>query len=143
MGGRQGVQIGAMLLIAATLGGCVERQIRVTSSPSGARVWLNDQEIGVTPCDARFTFYGKYDVRLEKNGYEAIHEMRRARTPVHEYPGIDLVATALPTTVSNTVRWHFDLDEVAERTGDPDTVLGELISRAQEFRGNANETDPR
>ena len=29
--------------------GCVERTIRVTSEPAGARVWLNDRDIGVTP----------------------------------------------------------------------------------------------
>ncbi len=139
MGRNRVLKIGMLALLAATLTGCVERQIRVTSEPSGARVWLNDQEIGVTPCDARFTFYGKYDVRIEKSGFEAIHELRRAKAPIHEYPGIDLVATAMPTTLSNTVLWHFDLVQVAEQTGDPDAVLEDFISRAERFREQAND----
>ncbi len=125
-------------LVATTLTGCVERQIRVTSTPSGARVWLNEQEIGTTPCQAKFTFYGRYDVRLEKTGYEPIHEPRNAKAPLHEYPGPDLIATALPSTISNTIEWHFDLTQVAEHTGDPDQALEDLITRASATKNQAN-----
>lgn len=129
----------ATLLLAAalTLTGCVERQIRVTSSPSGARVYLNDQEIGITPCESGFTFYGGYDVRLEKPGYEAIHAYKDAKAPIHEYPGADLIATAAPGTESTTIHWHFDLTPVAEQTMDPEQALTELIDRAADLRSQA------
>jgi len=126
---------------ALTLTGCVERQIRVTSTPPGARVWLNDQEIGTTPCASGFTFYGGYDVRLEKPGYEAIHELKTANAPLYEYPVADLAATAAPGTITNSITWHFDLTPVAERSKDPDLALTELIDRAADLRSQA-ETVP-
>ena len=102
------------LAAAAPLPGCIERRIRVTSEPSGARVWLNDRPIGVTPCEARFTYYGTYDVRLELDGHEPVHEGRTARAPIHEYPGIDLAATLAPVDFEHTAEWHYDLEPVAE-----------------------------
>ena len=137
-------QTRSALLIAACglmLAGCVERQIRVTSTPPGARVWLNDQEIGVTPCESRFTFYGGYDLRLEKPGFEALHEYKTAHAPVHEYPVVDLVATAAPSTVTNTIEWHFDLTPAAERSMDPEQALTELIDRADDLRARAEDTE--
>jgi hypothetical protein len=58
-------------LLAAALGsasllGCVERTISITSEPRGALVYLNDEEVGRTPVSVPFTYYGVYDVRLER-----------------------------------------------------------------------------
>lgn len=99
----------AAALAALTLTGCLERTIRVTSDPPGAIVWLNDVEIGQTPAQARFKFYGVYDVRLELPGYEPIHEGREAKAPFHEYPGPDLIASALPSRIHTTLDWHYTL----------------------------------
>ena len=118
------------------LTGCVERRIRVTSSPAGARVWVNDQHIGTTPVETRFTFYGGYDVRVELDGYESINELRQAKAPLYEYPGPDLIATALPYKFKNTVEWHFDLDQVAEAI-DPQQARIDLLLRADELRRQA------
>ena len=119
-----------------TLGGCVERRIRVTSTPAGARVWVNDQQIGTTPVETRFTFYGGYDVRVELDGYEPIDELRRAKAPLYEYPGPDLIASALPHRFENIIEWHFDLQEVAEAS-DPEQAREDLLSRADELRRRA------
>ncbi len=102
----------SFIALSSTLIGCVERQIRVTSTPAGARVWINDQQVGITPVESRFTFYGGYDVRVELEGYESINELRTAKAPLHEYPGIDLLAHAIPADFKNTVEWHFDLEQV-------------------------------
>lgn len=118
------------------LSGCIERRIRVTSEPSGARVLLNNEPIGVTPCEARFTFYGTYDVRLELDGYEPIHEPRTAHAPIYEYPGIDFVATALPIDFENVIEWDFVMVPVEETT-DPEHAREHLIERADELRGRA------
>lgn len=53
------------LAACSLLSGCVERLITVKSNPSGAIVFLNDEEIGRTPATVPFRFYGVYDVRLE------------------------------------------------------------------------------
>lgn len=113
--------------------GCVERRVRVTSEPSGARVWLNDEAIGVTPCEAGFKFYGKYDVRLALDGYEPIHEGRVMKAPIYEYPIVDLAATAVPLKFKSVNEWHFVFTQTQadDREG--------MIGRAMELRGDAGE----
>lgn len=132
----------ALALISAmiSLPGCVQRTIRVTSSPPGARVLLNDQEIGVTPVETRFTFYGGYDVQLIKPGYEHVHELRQAKAPLHEYPVIDLGATAAPADISHTVEWHFDLTPVPESI-DEESAREDLLGRAADLRERARTSD--
>ncbi len=119
------------------LSGCIERRIRVTSEPPGAIVWLNDREIGRTPVETGFTFHGDYDVRLALEGHEPIHTERRAKAPVHEWPGIDLVAHALPVTFDNTIEWHFDLEPSLEVTQERDAYETGLVERAERLRQHA------
>lgn len=112
------------------LGGCVERRVEVTSEPAGARVWLNDELIGETPCVAGFKYYGKYDVQLMLDGYEPIHEGRFMKAPIYEYPIVDLAATAAPIDFESVNRWHFVLTPTSEVAGDRD----DLIERATNLR---------
>ena len=119
---------------------CVQRKIRVTSTPPGARVLLNDQEVGVTPVETRFTFYGGYDIQLIKPGYEHIHELRQAKAPLYEYPVIDLAATAAPTNIDHTIEWHFDLTPVAESI-DQSAAREALLDRAADLREQARTSD--
>ncbi|MCL4222054.1 MAG: PEGA domain-containing protein [Phycisphaerales bacterium] len=121
----------AMLLV---LPGCLQRRIRVTSDPPGAFVWVNDTEIGRTPAETTFTFFGDYDVRLELDGYEPVHEMRRAKAPLHEYPGPDLVAAALPVKFKTLIEWHFDLSPSLEHALPPDQLDAEMVERARRLR---------
>ena len=127
----------ALLFTLLTLPACVQRKIRVTSTPPGARVLLNDQDIGTTPVETRFTFYGGYDVQLTMPGYEHVHELKHAKAPLHEYPVVDLAATAAPTNIDHTIEWHFDLTPVPEST-DPEAARENLIDRAAEMRQRAN-----
>ena len=117
--------------------GCIERRIRVTSEPPGALVWLNDREIGRTPVETTFTFHGDYDVRLDLDGYEPIHEERQAKAPVYEYPGIDLVASALPVRFKNEIDWHFDLEPSLETSQPPTAFEDDLLDRAETLRMQA------
>jgi PEGA domain len=126
----------ALVCVSAFVSGCVERKIRVTSEPPGARVWLNDQHIGTTPVDTRFTFYGGYDVRVELSGYEPVNELRQAKAPLHEYPGIDLVAHAIPHKFDTLIEWHFDLEQVPEAS-DPESARENLLDRAADLREQA------
>ena len=134
--------ITAVVLATLAASGCVERQIRVTSDPPGALVWLNDREVGRTPVETRFTFHGDYDVRVELDGYEPIQTELRAKAPVYEWPGIDLVATVLPVQFDNTIAWHFDLEPSLERSLPADAFEAELLARARELRAQTvGETD--
>ncbi len=119
----------ALLLVGlVVLPGCLERRIQVTSEPPGATVWLNDVEVGRTPLKTGFKYYGTYDVRVRKDGYEPIWTPRTANTPLWEVPPIDLAATALPVRIEREVAWHFDLAAPA-----PDNVP-DLVKRGKELR---------
>jgi len=119
-------------LAAATLGGCVERTLRVTSDPPGALVWVNDREIGRTPAQVDFTYYGTYDVRLALDGYEPLHEGAEANPPLWDAPGLDFFAEAGPWNARSVVEWHFVLEpETDGRDG--------LVERARDLRGTLDE----
>jgi hypothetical protein len=115
-------------LAALTLGGCIERRMFITSDPQGATVWLNDTEVGVTPVEVDFTYFGVYDVRLRKPGYEPLTTRAEAKAPLHEQPGVDLAAMAIPAKKTTRVDWHFTLEPV---NNDP----AGLVERAGELRG--------
>jgi len=85
-----------------TLGGCVERTLKIDSDPQGARVFLNDKEVGVTPVKVAFLWYGDYDVALRKPGFATVNTHYRLDPPWYQYPPIDLVAECLiPTTIKD------------------------------------------
>lgn len=121
----------ALLLFACislvSLTGCLERRIRITSTPPGAIVHLNDVEVGRTPVEVDFTWFGDYDVRLFKEGFDPLWTHREAKAPLQEQPGVDIFAELIPHRFVTQLDWHFDLEP--EDT-DPDA----LIARAQELR---------
>jgi hypothetical protein len=129
--GTAAVLAGGCVLCA---GGCLERTICVTTDPPGALVWINDVEVGRTPLETDFTYYGDYDVRVRREGYEPIVTHAKANTPIQEMPGIDLLAEAAPVRFHNVVRWHWDLTPVAEASGDRAAAEGAVIARANEMR---------
>lgn len=125
----------AVGLASCTLVGCAsERRIVVTSEPKGARVYLNDVDVGVTPVEVDFTYFGVYDVRLRKSGYEPLSTARKAEAPFHEWPGIDLVALALPGREVTEIAWHFVLEPA-------DEDAAALIERARGLRDRVEATE--
>lgn len=103
------------VVVAAVLGGsfastgCVRRLVTITSEPAGATVWLNDRELGRTPVEAEFTYYGTYDVRLELDGYEPLSTSAEATPPIWDNLGPDLVAEVVPARLESRNAWHFVL----------------------------------
>ena len=90
-------------------GGCVRRVVEITSEPSGAIVWMNDREVGSTPCEVEILHYGTYDLRVAKPGYEPVVTGRKANPPAWDLPGPDLVAELLPVELESRNTWHVDL----------------------------------
>ena len=115
-------------LAAAVLTGCgTERRIFITSEPTGALVHLNDIDVGFTPVEVDFTWYGEYDVRLEKDGFEPILTTAIAKAPLYETPVIDLAAGLIPVRKKSHIDWHYELQPAND---DPDAV----VERALQFR---------
>lgn len=132
-------------LVAVTglaLPGCLERRLSITSEPPGALVWVNDVELGRTPVEADFTFYGEYDVRLSLEGYEPLHQQMTASQPLYEFPPFDLVAGALPVDFENTVKWHFDLRPALEKTQAGEEFEKGLTERARSLRDRLDADAP-
>jgi PEGA domain len=122
-----------ILVALVLLPACASRRVDITSEPPGALVFLNDTEIGTTPCSAEFRFYGSYDVRLEKTGFEPLRTRADASAPIYEYPPLDLAAEASPIPVSTTIRWHFTLTPSLEKTQSEADLEQGLIERAKEM----------
>jgi len=125
----------AMLICAVPMAGCLERTITVTSEPPGAIVVLNDVEIGRTPVTTEFTYFGVYDVRVRKDGYEPLVTRRETTTPWWEYPGVDLLAIAAPWRVKTSIEWGFELQpEIEPGSAEALEAEAELLERATELR---------
>jgi hypothetical protein len=68
----------SLLLVAAFLlfSGCAtvmhgtRQEIEVASSPTGARVWIDDIDIGITPLSVELKRTTDHSVRIEFAGYE-------------------------------------------------------------------------
>ncbi|MBM4107296.1 MAG: PEGA domain-containing protein [Phycisphaerae bacterium] len=128
--------IAPALLLA--LPGCLSRTMVITSQPPGATVFLNEVEVGRTPLQTEFEWYGVYDVRLRLDGFEPVVTSRKASTPIHELPGIDFFATLAPVSFKHQVRWHFDLAPSPERSMNPEALDASLLERARETRGRVD-----
>lgn len=80
------------LLILSLLTGCVQRTLFVDSNPQGAVVTMNGIELGRTPLQKDFTYYGTFDVQIRKDGYETLSTRTRVIAPWWQWPPFDFVA---------------------------------------------------
>lgn len=117
-----------MLVALALLSGCTSRTIVVTSEPQGALVTLNGVEVGSTPLEVGFRYYGQYDLQLRKDGYQPLTAAPWANAPWYEYPPIDLLVLPLP--IDTRVEWHYEMQPLSVEQDAAD----ELIERAEKMR---------
>ncbi|MBM4026304.1 MAG: PEGA domain-containing protein [Planctomycetes bacterium] len=97
-------------LATLLLPGCVERRLTINTEPSGAKVVLNDQEIGISPVTVSFNWYGDYWVRISKDGYETLDTHRRLKAPLHDRFPFDFFAQILyPGRIVDAYEWTFEL----------------------------------
>ncbi|MDZ4755265.1 MAG: PEGA domain-containing protein [Phycisphaerae bacterium] len=124
---RSMVVMATLALATVGAGGCVRRVVTITSDPSGATVWLNDRELGRTPVEAEFTYYGTYDVRLQKDGYEPLDTSADAKSPWWDTIGVDFAAELVPAQLKSENLWHFPLEPAS-------TDTDALLQRAKALR---------
>jgi len=122
------VRIFISILFACLMFGCVKRTISISSTPSGALVWVNDREVGRTPVDIDFLYFGEYDVRVEKDGLEPIMTTRWAKSSSWDLPVLDIVVESV-SDQETVIGWHFDL---VKRNDNPEL----LLLRAHELRAS-------
>ena len=124
------------LLFLIFLAGCTERWIQVRSEPPGATVYVDGENIGVTPCKTRFVWYGQREVVLERDGYESHVEIVRLRAPWWQWPIIDLFPDFfLPWTFRDRHAFFFSLKKL---TFDP-AERAAVKERAKELKKRLEE----
>jgi hypothetical protein len=78
--------------------GAVRRRLNVRSNPPGALVYVDNQQIGTTPCSVDFVYYGTREIRLIKPGFETLTVNQPIPTPWYEFPGLDFISENLLAT---------------------------------------------
>lgn len=118
--------------LAMALAGCgqVTRQMTLRSEPSGALVYLNGQEVGRTPCTVDFTWYGRYDVVLRREGSQTVKTTQDVPAPWWQWIPLDLLSDILPGRKVDHHEYAFVLKPQSE-TGVAGPVL---IDRATSLR---------
>lgn len=102
--------VAALMAAAVVFGGCVERELKVNTVPTGATVVLNDEEIGQGPVITSFEWYGDYRVRVTKPGYETLVTHRKLKRPLHDRFPFDFFAQVIwPFTIRDKYEWTFEL----------------------------------
>jgi len=124
------------LLLAAVLlsSGCVRRRMTIVTNPPGALVYVDNQEIGVTPVSTPFTYYGTREIHVVRDGYETVKELNRVDRPWYQYPGIDFVAETLWP-------WEIRDERTVEIEMTPQQIVPtqELLDRANALRGSSQQ----
>ena len=130
---RRLITLACLALLGFGSTGCVERSMKISSTPSGARVFVNDREVGLTPVEFSFLWYGDYDIILRREGYHTLKTHYLVNAPWYQYPPIDLIAECLiPGTIKDQ---HILPDYTLEQAAIPPTE--EVVERALEARSQA------
>ncbi len=121
----------AVLMLVLT--GCVERKLTIITTPPGAIVSLNDEEIGTSPVTVAFRWYGDYRIRIAKDGFETLITHKKLKAPLHDGFPFDLFAELWPGRIIDKYQWNFELTQYV--TPDRD----KLIRYADEMRHRADD----
>lgn len=104
-----------VLTAGLLLSGCVERKLTINTDPQGAIVVLNDEEIGTSPVTVSFEWYGDYDIRISKEGFETLKTHRRLKSPWYDWFPLDFFAGCVyPKTIVDSFQWSFTLAPLTE-----------------------------
>jgi len=84
-----------LLLLVLLQTGCVRRRMTIRTNPPGAQVFIDDQEIGTTPCSTPFIYYGTRKITLVKGGYKTQTFYQKFNPPWYQIPPLDFISENL------------------------------------------------
>src|SRR5437773_3184640 len=87
--------LAACLAFCVLATGCVRRRLTIRTSPPGAQVYVDNQEIGTTPCSASFIYYGTRNITVMKSGYRTEKVFQPINPPWYEISPVDFVSENL------------------------------------------------
>ncbi len=129
--GRAARTVSALLIVSA-LSGCVERRMLIVSDPPGATAIVNGQNIGPTPASMPFTYYGKYDVTLVRDGFQTKTYFAEIRQPWFEFYPIDFFAENLwPSYIHDNRTIQFAMEPLIQPRSD------QVVNEANALRSRA------
>lgn len=109
--------------------GCVQRRMTIRTNPPGAQCYIDDYEIGTTPCATDFVYYGTRKIRLVKDGYETLTIEQTIRPPWFEWFPLDFVTENLyPGEIRDEQAFNYQLT--------PQRIMPsvEILQRAENLR---------
>lgn len=111
--------------------------MHVESDPPGAVVTLNDREVGRTPFDVDFLWYGNYDVVARLDGFQTVVTNREITAPWWQWMPFDLLTDCLPVRDDERI----ELKLTPEAVPDPLAILyrgQHLQSQLQSSKNTVN-----
>jgi len=125
--------LGCALAAVLASTGCVRRRLTVRTNPPGAQVFVDDQEIGVTPCSASFVYYGTRKITVMKDGYKTETLFQRINPPWYEIPPLDFVS-------ENLISRELRDERIVDVQLAPEEIVPQqkLIDRAQSLRDSVS-----
>ena len=126
--------LAALLLLVCCGSGCVRRRFTVRTNPPGAKVYIDDMEIGTTPVSTYYTYYAARKITLIKDGYRTETTYHRILPPWYEIPPLDFVS-------DNFYPYELRDERVVDFQLVPqeNVPLDELLARAENLRQNARQ----
>lgn len=123
--------LGALVLLAS---GCVRRRMTIRTNPPGAQVFVDDQEVGTTPCSTAYVYYGTRKVTVIKDGYKTETLYHKFNPPWYQIPPLDFLSENLyPREIRD--------ERIVDVTLAPQEIVPEaaLRERAEGLRRDARE----
>jgi hypothetical protein len=119
----------ALLFSCLCSPGCVQRRLTIRSNPPGALVMIDNHNIGITPCSTDYTYYGKRNIQLIRDGYETLNDSRWILPPWYEIPPIDFVS-------ENAIPYELRDERIIDYQLMPQKVVPtqQLLGRAENLR---------
>ena len=121
-------------VICLSASGCVRRRMTIRTNPPGAQVFVDDQEVGTTPCSTGYVYYGTRKVTVIKDGYKTETIYHKFNPPWYQIPPLDFITENLyPREIRD--------ERIVDVTLAPQEVVPEaaLRSRAEGLRRDARD----
>jgi hypothetical protein len=117
------------IVVCGSQSGCVTRRLTIISDPPGATVYVDREEVGVTPCSVSYIYYGTRQIELVKDGYETRTVLQEMPAPWYEYFPIEFVT-------ENFIPWELRDERTVEYKllPQPLTPASQLLGRGEELR---------
>jgi hypothetical protein len=104
----------------------------IRTNPPGAQVFVDDQEVGTTPCSSGYVYYGTRKITVIKDGYKTETLYHKFHPPWYQIPPLDFIS-------ENLTGQEIRDERIVDVTLAPQEVVPEaaLRGRAEALRSDA------